>query len=172
MWAGTGAGRVLISKNINAADPASVTFTRIDDDVAATPGRAVSSIYADPTNPNHAIVTFSGFNVDDAGDAGSRVRRGVRPGQRALRRGRTSRTTSATSRSTTPSSTRRPGDIYVSTDFSVFLLAHGTQTWVPVADGLPMAAVSGLTLARRSTGRTGSSTRRRTAAARTGSSSH
>src|SRR3954469_4530394 len=63
MWAGTGAGRVLISKNINAADPSTVTFTRLDDDSTSTPNRAVSSIYADPTNPNHAIVTFSGFNV-------------------------------------------------------------------------------------------------------------
>ena len=61
------------------------------------------------------------------------------------------------------------GDIYVSTDFGVYRLVHGTQTWVPAADGLPAAAVSGLTLAdgearpeRRC------STRRRTAAARTG----
>jgi len=39
------------------------------------------------------------------------------------------------------------GDVYVSTDFGVLRLAEGTQTWVPVGDGLPSAAVSGLTLA-------------------------
>lgn len=39
------------------------------------------------------------------------------------------------------------GDIYVSTDFGVNRLANGTQTWIQAADGLPMAAVSGLTLA-------------------------
>ena len=66
------------------------------------PGRAVSSIFADPTDPNHAIVTFSGYDVDDGGDAGTRLRRRVRPGT-GPRRGRTSPTTSATSRSTTPS---------------------------------------------------------------------
>src|SRR5437868_9487287 len=35
MWAGTGTGRVLISKNINAADPAGVTFTRLAGDSTA-----------------------------------------------------------------------------------------------------------------------------------------
>jgi len=38
------------------------------------------------------------------------------------------------------------GDIYVSTDFSVYRLVSGTQTWIPAADGLPTAAISGLTL--------------------------
>ena len=40
------------------------------------------------------------------------------------------------------------GNIFVSTDFTVLLLEHGTQTWVPAADGLPAVAVSGLTLAK------------------------
>ena len=44
------------------------------------------------------------------------------------------------------------GDVYVSTDFGVLRLAEGTQTWVPVADGLPSAAVSGLTLAANKNG--------------------
>ncbi len=39
------------------------------------------------------------------------------------------------------------GDIYVSTDFGVNRLVNGTQTWIPAADGMPAAAVSGLTLA-------------------------
>ena len=39
------------------------------------------------------------------------------------------------------------GDIYISTDFGVNRLVSGTQTWIPAADGLPTAAVSGLTLA-------------------------
>jgi len=68
MWAGTGAGRVLVSRNINAADPATVTFTRLDGPLQ--PGRAVSSIFADPTDPNHAIVTYSGYNVTTAATPG------------------------------------------------------------------------------------------------------
>ena len=39
------------------------------------------------------------------------------------------------------------GDIYISTDFGVYRLVNGTQTWIPAADGLPTVAVSGLTLA-------------------------
>jgi hypothetical protein len=39
------------------------------------------------------------------------------------------------------------GDIFVSTDFGVARLVKGTQSWTPVAEGLPTAAVSGLTLA-------------------------
>ena len=38
------------------------------------------------------------------------------------------------------------GDVYVSTDFGVDRLAAGTQTWIPAADDLPTATVSGLTL--------------------------
>ena len=39
---------------------ASVTFTRLD--TVTQPGRVVSSVYADPTNANHALVTFSGYD--------------------------------------------------------------------------------------------------------------
>ena len=51
----------------------------------------------------------------------------------------------------TPS--RRPPRLrYVSTDFGVYQLVSGTHTWIPAADGLPMAAVSGLTLANSTRG--------------------
>ena len=29
------------------------------------------------------------------------------------------------------------GDVYISTDFGVYRLVSGTQTWIPAADGLP-----------------------------------
>ena len=52
-------GRLFISKN---ADPgaASVTLTRID--TAAQLVRFISGIAVDPTNSNHAFVSFSGYN--------------------------------------------------------------------------------------------------------------
>jgi hypothetical protein len=147
MWAATGAGRVLISKNINAADPATVTFTRLDDDSPATPGRAVSSIYADPTNPNHAIVTFSGFNVSTAATPGHVFDVVFDPNT-----GLSTWTDISYDIGDQPVNDAvldtATGDIYISTDFSVFTLTPGTQTWAPVSDGLPMAAVSGLTLAK------------------------
>jgi hypothetical protein len=44
------------------------------------------------------------------------------------------------------------GDVYVSTDFGVYRLVNGTHTWIPAADGLPMVAASGLTLANSTRG--------------------
>ena len=151
MWAGTGAGRVLISRNITAADPSTVTFTRLDDDSPATPGRAVSSIYADPTNPNHAIVTFSGFNVSTATTPGHVFDVVFNPTT-----GLSTWTDISYDIGDQPVNDAvldtATGDIYISTDFSVFTLTHGTQTWTPVSDGLPMATVSGLTLAKKQHG--------------------
>jgi hypothetical protein len=39
------------------------------------------------------------------------------------------------------------GDLYVSTDFGVYRRVAGETGWIPAADGLPMAAVAGLTIA-------------------------
>jgi hypothetical protein len=143
MWAGTGVGRVLISRNANAA-AASVAFTRIDGTLQ--PGRAVSSIYADPTNANHAIVTFSGYNATTPATPGHVFDVVVDPV-----------TNAATWTDISFDIGDQPvndavldtatGDIYVSTDYGVLRNVAGTQTWVPAADGMPVATVSGLTLA-------------------------
>lgn len=61
MWAGTRRGRLFISNNANAANPAAVTFTRIDS--ANTPTRFISGIAVDPKDANHAFVSFSGYNA-------------------------------------------------------------------------------------------------------------
>jgi hypothetical protein len=144
LWAGSGAGRVLISKNANAADPATVTSTRLD--TATQPNRAVSSIYADPTNANHALVTFSGFNATTPTTPGHVFDVVFDPV-----------TSTATWTDISNDIGDQPvndavfdvatGDIYISTDFSVFRLVKATHTWIPAADGLPTVTVSGLTLA-------------------------
>jgi hypothetical protein len=143
LWAGTGAGRVLISKNANAA-AADVTFTRID--TAAQPGRAVSSIYADPTNPNHALVTFSGFDATTPTTTGHVFDVVFNPVA-----GTATWTDISYDIGDQPVNDTvldvATGDIYISTDFGVYRLVSGTQTWIQAADGLPTATVSGLTLA-------------------------
>jgi hypothetical protein len=144
LWAATGAGRVLVSKNANAAAP-SVTFTRVD--TATEPSRVVSSVYADPANPNHAIVTYSGFDaIAPATPAGHVFDVVYNP-----------TTGSAVWKNISYDIGDQPvndavldvasGDLFVSTDFGVYRLVNGTQTWIPAADGLPLAAISGLTLA-------------------------
>jgi len=65
LWAATGTGRIFVSKNANNPVPAAVVFDRIDDDPTAPndPPRYPTSIFVDRTNPNHAWITYSGYNV-------------------------------------------------------------------------------------------------------------
>ena len=61
LWAATSAGRIFVTHNADASDPAAVTWHRIDNDTSPT--RFPSSIYPDPDNPGHAWVTYSGYNA-------------------------------------------------------------------------------------------------------------
>jgi len=61
LWATTSAGRVFVTHNADATDPANVLWHRIDN--ATSPTRFPSSIYPDPANVNHAWVTYSGYNA-------------------------------------------------------------------------------------------------------------
>ena len=61
LWATTSAGRVFVTHNADASDPATVSWHRIDN--ATSPTRFPSSIYPDPSNVNHAWVTYSGYNA-------------------------------------------------------------------------------------------------------------
>jgi hypothetical protein len=65
LWAATGAGRIFVSKNADNLNPAFVVFDRIDNDPTATnsPPRYPTSIYIDPTNSDHAWITYSGYNA-------------------------------------------------------------------------------------------------------------
>ena len=47
-----------------------VTFTRIDTLAANSPGRFVSSIYVDPSNPHHAWISYSGYNFNTPAQPG------------------------------------------------------------------------------------------------------
>jgi hypothetical protein len=144
LWASSSAGRLLVSKNANNADPATVTFTRID--TPAQPSRVPVAISVDSANPNHAIVAYSGYNGNTPTTLGHVFDVVFDPG-----------TGLATFTDLSNDLGDQPvndvvydavtGDVYASTDFTVLRLAAGTHTWVPVAAGLPQAAVSGLTLA-------------------------
>ena len=65
IWAATGTGRVFVTKNGDAA-AGSVTWTRIDSLPNATndPNRFITNIYVDPANPNHAWISYSGYNFN------------------------------------------------------------------------------------------------------------
>lgn len=144
LWAATRRGRVFVTHNADAADPAKVVFTRIDS--AATPTRFVSGIALDPKDPSHAVLSYSGYDAyaraagtavghvfdvrltggtaafaDVSGDLGDMP---------------------VTAMTTDPAS----GTVHLGTDFGVLSAPSlsGTTTWTSTP-GLPVVAVYGLT---------------------------
>jgi hypothetical protein len=149
LWVATTTGRVFISTNANAA-AGSVTYTRLDTLPSATadPGRFVSGIYVDPANPNHAWISYSGYNFNTPSQPGHVFEVTYNPG-----------TPDATWTSLdNPGGTAYPdfpatdivrdsnGDLYVSNDFGVMVLANGSTSWATAGSGLPMVEVAGLTI--------------------------
>jgi hypothetical protein len=136
LWAATNVGRVFVSHNVDAANPASVTFKRVDSTNAAAPGRFISAIAVDPTNPNHAWIAYSGFNALTPATPGhvfevtwhpSTLKSewtsldydlGDLPVNHLVRDGNT-------------------GDLYAATDFGVLVLDTGEQRWREAGEGLP-----------------------------------
>src|SRR5262249_44847290 len=64
MWVATSAGRIFVTHNADAIDPATVSWHRIDSSTTGgSPTRFPSGIYVDPSNSGHAWVTYSGYNA-------------------------------------------------------------------------------------------------------------
>jgi hypothetical protein len=140
LWVGLRRGRVFIASNADKPS-ASVTFYRID--TSATPTRFVSGIAVDPADPNHAFISFSGYNAYNP----------TQPGHVFDVHYNTSGHT-ATFTNIDGDLGDQPitgiafdsatGNLFVSTDFGV--LARSGSSWVPAASDLPPVAVYGLTL--------------------------
>jgi hypothetical protein len=63
IWAATSAGRIFVTHNGDASDPATVTWNRIDNSVTGgSPSRFPSGIYVDPNDASHAWISYSGYN--------------------------------------------------------------------------------------------------------------
>jgi hypothetical protein len=148
MWVGTRRGRVFISRNADAPAPGDVTFTRVDSLSPVTPNRFVSGIQIDPANPLHAYVSFGGYNAVTPTTPGhvfdvvynpvsgkatwTPLDRGVGPlGDLPI----TSLAFDPVTRA-----------LYAATDFGVLTQIGDTGYWAPLAAGLPMVEVSGLTI--------------------------
>jgi hypothetical protein len=141
LWAATRRGRLFISKNADAEPATSVLFKRID--TAAQPLRFISGIAIDPANPNHAYVSFSGYNVSTPGQPGHVFEVTYNEG---------TQTATWTDRSfnlgdlpiTDVAFDDKKGDLFASNDFGVAMLPNGGTTWVPAAGSFPPVAVYGL----------------------------
>ena len=149
LWVGTRRGRVFVTSNANAANANKVNFFRID--TSSQPSRFVSGIDIDPSNPNHAFLSYSGYNAyaTAAGTALGHIfevtynpttHTATWSGDLAGNLGDQPITDIAVDWGATD-------DVFVSTDFGVFVKSGG-PTWVPagVVGSLPPVAVYGLTI--------------------------
>jgi hypothetical protein len=153
LWAGLRRGRVFVTSNANNPSPAAVTFHRID--TAAQPTRFVSGISIDASNPNHAFISYSGYNAyaTAAGTATGHIFEvtynpvtHVATWSGDLAGGDPSTGGLGDQPITGIAVDWNKGDVFVSTDFGVFVRKSGNTTWQPAARGLPPVAVFGLTI--------------------------
>ena len=142
LWAATRFGRLFISTNADAP-AASVSFTRLDS--AAQPGRFISGIAVDPANPDHAFVTYSGYNAYTPTTTGHVFDVVYDP-----------TTGKATWKDisydlgdlpiTSVAYDDQQGNLFIATDFGVAVLPQGSTFWELAAPGLPTVAVYSLTI--------------------------
>ena len=100
----------------------------------------MNTIIADPDNPNHAYIAFSGFRQgDDAANVWETHQR-----RRELAEHQA--TTCPTGRSRCSNTTRRGDVLFASTDVGVFDRKDGDGTWYKISVGLPNAPVLDLKL--------------------------
>src|SRR5207247_782624 len=62
VWAATSFGRIFITTNAGAADASAIAWHRIDTSSSVDPPRYPTDIYVDPSDPDHAYISYSGYN--------------------------------------------------------------------------------------------------------------
>jgi len=146
LWAATSTGRVFFSSNADAAH-GSVVWERLDSSSSIDPPRFVSGITIDPANPNHVWISYSSYSTLTPATPGH-----------VFEVTRTAPSTAKWTSLDSPGGTPFPnfpatgiardsnGDLYVSNDWGVLILANGSVSWVPAGTGLPMVEVAGLTI--------------------------
>jgi hypothetical protein len=135
LWAATNFGRLFISKNADAAG-AAVQFIRVDTPV--TPNRFITRIIADRTDPNVALVSYSGFNALTPTQPGHIFRVVYDPAAFAA-----TFTLLDADLGDLPINTMAyddlRGDLYAGTDFGPLILRNGSTTWEVAGVGFPEA---------------------------------
>jgi hypothetical protein len=144
LWVGLRRGRVFVSSNADKA-AGQVVFFRID--TSSTPTRFVSGIAVDPADPNHAFISYSGYNAY-ATATGTATGHVFDVHYNAMGHTATFTNIDGSNLGDQPITgiayDLASGNLFVSTDFGV--LVRNGSTWVPAASGLPPVATYGLTL--------------------------
>lgn len=141
LWIGTRRGRLFVSANPNASDPASVAFRRID--TAAQPQRFISGIAIDPRNPLRAFVSFVGYDAYTPATPGHVFQVVYDP-----KSGTAQWTDLSAGLGDQPiTGIAYDGEnhhLYAATDFGVLVRSEGS--WRQAASGLPLVSVYQLVL--------------------------
>jgi hypothetical protein len=143
LWAATRTGRLFVTSNADEDEPGAVSFRRIDKH--GTPGRFVSGIAIDPTNPNHAFVSYSGYNAYTKNAPGHVFEVTYKPEKKKAH---------FTDLSYNLGDQPVTGiafygnnrNLFAATDFGVLELPSGSTEWVEAGNGLPKVATYGLTV--------------------------
>jgi hypothetical protein len=145
LWAATRVGRLFVTSNADDS-PGAVSWRRID--TPQTPGRFVTGIAIDPTNPNHAWVSYTGYNAYTPTTPGHVFEVTYNP---------TTHTATFADRSfnlgdqpvTALVEYGNSGSLFAATDFGVLELPAGSTEWIQAGTGgLPHVAVYGLTVSQ------------------------
>jgi hypothetical protein len=148
LWAATTAGRVFISKNA-AATNTSVTYTRLDSLDANSPARFISGISVDPTDPNHAWISYSSYSSLTPATPGHVFSVTYDPNAGTAtwtNLDGSGGTAFPDFPATSVAYDSVRGDLYVSNDWGVLRRANGSSDWVVAGTGLPQVEVAGLTI--------------------------
>jgi hypothetical protein len=141
MWASTTSGRLFVTDNANDS-ASSVQWVRLDQSAANSPTRAITTVYVDPANANHAWVSYSGYNVNTPAQPGH-VFEVTRTGATATFVDRSYNLDDLPATAIVRDDVT--GDLYLATDFAAWRLASGSTTWT-LTGGMPMVEVAGLTI--------------------------
>jgi hypothetical protein len=137
-----------VTQNANAVQPNAVNFFRID--TSSQPSRFVSGIDVDPTNPNHAFISYSGYNayaVQAMTEPGHVFDVHYNPATHTATFGSDLAGNLGDQPITDIAVDWATHNVYVSTDFGVFVSGNfATTDWGPAGTGLPPVAVYGLTI--------------------------
>jgi hypothetical protein len=159
MWASTSVGRLFYTANANCGTPGNascVIWTRLDSLVANDPGRYISGIYVNPTNPLQAWVSYLGYNSATPAQPGHVFRVDYNPGAGTATwtdlnveagLGAYPNTGGGDLPVTDIVRDDRNGNLYAATDFGVLKdLGGAVGSWSVFGSGLPMVEVPGLTI--------------------------
>jgi hypothetical protein len=148
LWVATSRGRVFVSKNVDTSNASQVTFTRIDTLATNSPTRFVSSIYVDPSNSNHAWISYSGYNFNTPDQPGHVFEVNYDPGAGTASWINLDSNTGPMGDLPVTALVRDDvtGDLYAATDFGVLRRAAGSTLWQIAGSGLPRVEVPGLTI--------------------------